>query len=207
MSDDRARFGFALLCALLMVAIGMGAVWEIARFRRSVREESAKAAIGEAAADAGGLVSTRQLRLRLLSAALWMAVLGALAYAVTVLWPLEGRSLQGKAQVSRFATVVGGALCLMLVAFALLVYDVIQVARQQRLQTARLHQSFADMARSEAARLHEMQRQKARGGASDSATGGVSGGQMEDAPPTDAAQSVPHDTPPDAHPNETPPKL
>ncbi len=165
MADARTRFGFALLCALLMVAIGMGAVWEIVRFRRSAPEEQRSAAAtpavqaARAASQQAAWVSTRQLRLRLLSAVLWMAVLGTLAYAVTALWPLEGRTLQGRAQASRFAWVVIAALGLMLVAFALLVYDVIQVARERRLQTARLHQSLADLARAEAERLRESQRE------------------------------------------------
>lgn len=164
MSDARARFGFALLCALLMVAIGMGAVWEIVRFRRSARNTAlagssggTDSTSGPGSIAAGSLVSTRQLRLRLISAVLWMAVLGTLAYAVTALWPLEGRTLQGRAQASRFAWVVITALGLMLAAFALLVYDVIQVARERRLQTARLHQSLADLARAEAERLREAQ--------------------------------------------------
>jgi hypothetical protein len=38
MSELTARYVFAMLCALGMLAIGVGAVLEVARFRRNARQ-------------------------------------------------------------------------------------------------------------------------------------------------------------------------
>jgi hypothetical protein len=54
--------------------------------------------------------------------------------------------------------VVGAALSLLLVAVALFIYDVIQLSRERRAQTARFYQGLAEMARNEAAQLHERKR-------------------------------------------------
>jgi hypothetical protein len=143
-----------------MFAIGIGAVLEIARFRRNARAAEAASSTGSTHGDAsavvpdGNIISLRQFRFRLLSALIWMIVLGSLCYATTALWP-DRSSPMALEQMRRFVTVVLAALSLLLVAFGLFIYDVIQLSRERRAQTARFHQGLADMARSEAAKLQQ----------------------------------------------------
>jgi hypothetical protein len=166
MSELTARYLFAALCALGMLAIGVGAVLEIARFRRNARQADLTSGDNPATNNlaplmpTGNVISLRQFRFRLLSAVIWMIVLGTLCYSITALWP-ERSSPQALQQVQRFVTVVGASLSLLLVAFALFVYDVIQLSRERRAQTARFYQGLAELARNEAAQLQERQRLQA----------------------------------------------
>ncbi|HEX8237886.1 MAG TPA: hypothetical protein VF600_18240 [Abditibacteriaceae bacterium] len=167
MSESTARYLFAMLCALGMLAIGVGAVLEITRFRRNARVANVASSQGDSAdtgnvplVPSGNVISLRQFRFRLLSAVIWMIVLGTLCYAITALWP-ERSSPQTLEQARRFLTAVCAALSLLLVAFALFIYDVIQLSRERRAQTARFYQGLAEMARTEAAQLQERQRLQA----------------------------------------------
>jgi hypothetical protein len=140
MSAFTARHGFALLCALGMVIIGVGALLEASRFRRGA-----------------SVISPRQFRLRMLSAALWIAILAALFCAVVLLWP-QGRSpAELREQATTFLMVVGGAFSLILVNLVLFAYDLWQLARERRAQEARLNREFTALANAEVTRL---QRQK-----------------------------------------------
>jgi hypothetical protein len=157
MSELTARYVFALLCGVGMIAIGMGTVLEIARFRRNAR--SAAASTSAASDDnplvpGGNIISLRQFRFRLLSAVIWMIVLATLCYATTALWP-DRTSPQALEQVRRFGTVVIAALSLLMIAVVLFIYDVVQLSRERRAQTARFHKGLADMARNEAAQLQQ----------------------------------------------------
>lgn len=160
MSELTTRYVFALLCGLGMLAIGIGAVLEIARFRRNARAADSASSTGSsdggafAAVPGGNIISLRQFRFRLLSAVVWMIVLGALCYATTALWP-DRSSPQALEQMRRFVTVVLAALSLLLVAVVLFIYDVIQLSRERRAQTARFYKGLADMARDEAAQLQK----------------------------------------------------
>lgn len=173
MSESTTRYGFALLCALGMVAILFGTVLEIARFRRHARQAArlvssnaiasngiaGDSIVGDAIGNAS-LISPRQFRLRLISAALWMLILGALFYAVTKLWPARHTStptLEEIDQARRFAMTLICAFMGMFVAFGLLVWDMMQLARERQAQTARFHQGLAELARTEAARLETRQ--------------------------------------------------
>jgi hypothetical protein len=186
MSESTTRYIYALLCGLGMVAIGIGAVLEIARFRRNARQAS-----GSTVADVdtsgnpvvvpgGNIISLRQFRFRLVSAVIWMIVLGTLSYAITALWP-ERTSPLAREQVRHFLTVVGAALSLLLVAVALFIYDVIQLSRERRAQTARFYHGLAEMARHEAAQLQERKRLQ------------ESSVQSMEASPVDAAGTPPPD--------------
>ena len=166
MSESTTRYIYALLCGLGMVAIGIGAVLEIARFRRNARQAS-----GSTVADVdtsgnpvvvpgGNIISLRQFRFRLVSAVIWMIMLGTLSYAITALWP-ERTSPLAREQVRHFLTVVGAALSLLLVAVALFIYDVIQLSRERRAQTTRFYSGLAEMARNEAAQLKERKKLEA----------------------------------------------
>jgi hypothetical protein len=69
---------------------------------------------------------------------------------------VAGRSSpQALEQMRQFRHGVLAALSLLLVAFGLFIYDVIQLSRERRAQTARFYQGLADMARNEAAQLQQ----------------------------------------------------
>jgi hypothetical protein len=89
-----------------------------------------------------------------------MIVLGTLCYATTALWP-DRSSPQALEQMRRFVTVVLAALSLLLVAFVLFIYDVIQLSRERRAQTTRFYSGLAEMARNEAAQLKERKKLEA----------------------------------------------
>ena len=206
MSESTTRFGFALLCALGMLAIGLAAILEIVRFRRNASRANAVAraktssgvsnsaggmnAFGASepgASVVGNLVSPRQFRLRLFSAALWMLILGALYYAVTVQWPVRRGAIATAAEIEqarRFAMTLLCAFAGMFVGFGLLAWDMIQLARERQTQTARLQQDRADLARSEAARIQNFLEQNA---VSPNASPGVA---SQNASPGGAAQAA-----------------
>jgi hypothetical protein len=138
MFNFTARHAFALLCVLGIVAIGVGAVLEANRFRHGA-----------------SVISARQFRLRMLSAVLWIAVLAALFYAVVMLWPQPGNTVEAREQAANFLLVIGGAFSLILVNLVLFAYDLWQLAREREAQRVRFNQEFTDMARAEVARLQK----------------------------------------------------
>jgi len=136
-----SRVAFALACVLGIVLIAVGAGLEINRYNRG-----------------GGLVSRQQFRLRLISAATWIASLATFFWAVTWLWP-DAAPVRGAvsplalAQAKRFMLVVLGALALVIIALFLLVVDVWQTGLTRRLIQARAQASRAALAREEIAKL------------------------------------------------------
>jgi hypothetical protein len=66
---SNSRLVFAVLCAAGVLAICAGAALEIGRWRR------------------GEILSSRQFRARMVSAAIWITILMTNLYAVTALWP------------------------------------------------------------------------------------------------------------------------
>ena len=143
MFDFTTRHAFALLCALGIIAIGVGAVLEATRFRRGA-----------------SVISARQFRLRMLSAALWLVVLGALFYAVVMLWPQPGNTVEAREQAANFLLVIGGAFSLILVNLVLFAYDLWQLAREREAHRAQFDQEFAAMASAEVARLQKQKMNK-----------------------------------------------
>ncbi|HEX8550235.1 MAG TPA: hypothetical protein VF681_01640 [Abditibacteriaceae bacterium] len=129
------RLWFALLCALGVVAITIAAVLEIARFRR------------------GAALSKRQFRARMVSAAIWILILGANFYAVTALWP-EAKYLspgkltpESKQQARLFLAVIGGSFCLIFVALGLFLFDVWQLSRERQALRDKFARELAALAR------------------------------------------------------------
>ena len=123
MNDQLTRYVFAALCGVFFLAIGSAAAWEWNRFRG-----------GQSA------LSGRHLRWRLLSATVWLLVLGSFAYASLVLWPHSPRDLLA---MRRFALVTAGALLLMMVAFALMAFDIfwtVQIGRRTSVKRAQMSQ-------------------------------------------------------------------
>ncbi len=113
-----AKSGFALLCLLGVIAIGTGAVLEINRMRR---KES--------------IIGVNQFRLRLLSAVVWMIILGSTGYALLYLWPEKGDT----PAALRFLSVVSGIILLLVIGFVLLMYDLWRVSLQHRQQQAQFN--------------------------------------------------------------------
>lgn len=126
------RAGFALLCFLGMIAISVGACLEVVRARR-----------GES------LVSPRQLRWRMMSAVIWLIVLGSLGYAVLFLWPVSGNLKQAR----QFISVITGAFMLLGIALLLLLYDVWQVNQERQQHELRFNRQLTELARVEAERM------------------------------------------------------
>ncbi len=127
MNDQITRYVFAALCGVFFLAIGGAALWEWNRFAR-----------GQSA------LSRRHLRWRMLSAAVWLLVLGSFAYASLVLWPHSApRSALHNEEVRRFGVVTLGAMALMLVAFALMAFDIfwtVQIGRRTAAKRAQVSQ-------------------------------------------------------------------
>jgi len=124
MSIPLLRLIFALLCGVGFCAIGGGAVWEWNRF-----------ANGQSA------LSPRHLRWRLLSALVWLVVLGTFIYATLALWPQNAAQ---KELAKRFVLVSGGALVLMMLAFVLMAVDIfwtVQVGRRSSLRRSQMSQA------------------------------------------------------------------
>lgn len=192
MSESTTRYGFALLCALGMLAIGLGAVLEIARFRRHAAHANSFALNGVSSAtpsatSGGNLLSLRQFRLRLFSAVLWMMILGALYYAVTVQWPVRHGPIPTSAEIEqarRFAMTLICAFAGMFVGFGLLTWDMIQLGRERQAQSARFQAGLADLARREAERIQTIQAQNRASPASSKAS------PTDQASPTDADAST-----------------
>jgi len=124
MSIPLLRLIFAALCGVGFCAIGGAAVWEWNRF-----------ANGQSA------LSPRHFRWRLLSAAVWLVVLGTFAYATLALWPQNAAQT---ALARRFLLVSSGALVLMVFAFVLMAVDIfwtVQVGRRNQLRRSQISQA------------------------------------------------------------------
>lgn len=123
MNVQTTRYLFAALCGVFFLVIAGAAAWEWNRFAR-----------GQSA------LSKRHLRWRLLSAFVWLLVLGSFAYTCAFLWP---QSPQDKPAVYRAALVMAGATLLMLVGFGLMTFDIlwtVQIGRRSAIKRAQLSQ-------------------------------------------------------------------
>jgi len=125
---------FALLCLLGIIAIVVAVVLEIRRVRR-----------GES------VITIGQFRLRLLSALVWMILLGSTSYAILVLWPQPGNQLQAQ----RFVSVVSGVVLLLIIGLLLMAYDLWQFSVQRRIREAEFNRELAKMAQTEIQRVQE----------------------------------------------------
>ena len=137
---------FATLCVVGMLVIAYGAALEFSRQRRG-----------------GGLVSPRQFRVRMVSAAVWLVILTGNLYAVTLLWP-EARYLasgsltpESKEQARTFLRVVGGSFSLVFVALALFFIDMRHSARERHELELRHESELAAIASDAAERLRRHQ--------------------------------------------------
>lgn len=123
MNDQLTRYAFAALCGIFFLAIGSAAAWEWNRFRQ-----------GQSA------LSLRHLRWRLLSATVWLLVLGSFAFSSVWLWPHSPHDVPA---MRRFAVVTAGALLLMMVAFALMAFDIfwtVQIGRRSAVKRTQMSQ-------------------------------------------------------------------
>lgn len=146
------RLIFAVLCVLSALAIVVVALLEIGRARR-----------GES------LLAPWHLRLRLITALIWIIALISLAIAVTTQWPPPYPT---KNQQLQFVALVNGVV--MLVALGLLLaggdYWVFWRKRRriEQAQTLRFAEELRAMAESETARLRAEQRPQSNGASRDS---------------------------------------
>lgn len=120
MNWSSSRGVFAILCLVGFIVILFGAWWEVARVRRLAPEDEAFA-------------MSRQLKLRLMSAAIWLIIIAANFYAVVWLWPTAApHTPLLKSQAKHFATVVLGGFALLIPAFILLFSDLMNTSRARR---------------------------------------------------------------------------
>lgn len=145
MNVQITRYLFAALCGVFFFVIAGAAAWEWNRFAR-----------GESA------LSKRHLRWRLLSAFVWLLVLGSFAYTCAFLWP---HSAQNKAEIYRAAVVMAGATLLMLVGFGLMSFDIFWTVQIGRKGAAKRAQISHDTLQRE---LERAQRDRGRQGGSGS---------------------------------------
>jgi len=135
MSTPTAKIAFAVLCLLGILAVGIGALLEISRKRQG-----------------NTVVTPVQFKLRMISAVIWMIVLGSLFYAVVFLWPQRGLGMETERQARQFLSVVSGSFLLIAVALGLLVYDLWRLAREGRVHEARFNQQLIALAHAEVER-------------------------------------------------------
>lgn len=122
MDAQISRFVFAALCGVFFCAIAGVATWEWNRFQS-----------GQSA------LSPRHFRWRMLSALVWLFVLGSFVYAMLALWPqnLTQHSPAQTIMAKRFAFVLLGSTVLMLLGFVFMAVDVfwtVQVGRRSALR-------------------------------------------------------------------------
>ena len=138
MNNATPRLIYAALCALGFCGILFGAWWEVARFRRLNDKRDSMPG---------------QLRLRLISAVLWLFIFGAQVYAVLFLWPdATPRTPLYKAQARELAIVMGGAFALLFPALVLLFIDFMHTARERRAHTLKFHQEMSEILRQQTER-------------------------------------------------------
>jgi hypothetical protein len=126
--DGNAKNVFALMCLLGIIAVAVAAVLEIRRVRR-----------GES------VVTPLQFRLRMVSALIWVLVLGSTSYAILQLWPAP----KDQDQAKRFISVISGVVLLLIIALLLMVYDLRLFALQRRRREAEFNQELAALAQAE----------------------------------------------------------
>jgi hypothetical protein len=120
MNWSSSRGVFAILCLVGFIVILFGAWWEVARVRRLAPEDEAFA-------------MSRQLKLRLMSAAIWLIIIAANFYAVVWLWPTAApHTPLLKSQARLFAGVLLGGFLLLIPAFILLFSDLMNTSRARR---------------------------------------------------------------------------
>ncbi len=130
MNNFNSRAVFAALCAIGFFAILCGAWWEISRVNSGRHGDD--------------VPMSRQLKLRLFSAFVWMLIFAANFYAVVWLWPHAApHTPLLKTQARRFLSVIGGAFCLLLPALGLLLIDLRQTARERQIQSEKRQREFA----------------------------------------------------------------
>ncbi len=104
------------------------------------------------------VLSRRQSRWRIISAGLWMVILGSLAYASFFLWPETGAP---KAAQFRFYRLVLGSMALMLPALILLVLDVRFTLLAQKLSRRKFEANLEEITRLEIEKMKNSKRDTA----------------------------------------------
>lgn len=130
--ENLVRLIFIALCVMGVFLIGVSALFE---FGRAQRGES--------------LLSPRHFRWRMISAVLWILVLGSFAFATLFLWPRgPGDILMGK----RFGAVIAGATLLLIIACATNLYDVVMTLQERGKHQVEFLRDLESLAREEAER-------------------------------------------------------
>ena len=134
---SRGQLVFGIICVLALLAIICGALYEIGRVRR----ESSSGNI---------VISPSQFRLRLLSAAVWFIALATLAYCATFGLPVRENGVVVRGLVlKQWLALTGGAFLLVIIALALLAYDIWRVRARSRVQESRFQQQLEQLAQRE----------------------------------------------------------
>ena len=137
MSSQTLRLLFSGLCAAGFAAILVGLLFEIGRMKRGT-----------------SVLPPRQARWRVFSGFLWLLVLGSLEYANVKLWPFDvPNRVLAKSLASRYVSVVGGALMLLMVALFIMAFDVYLTLKGAQLQRQKLEREAGEVARAEIERI------------------------------------------------------
>ena len=149
MNSDSIRYIFAAICAGAVVALCAGAIFEWGRFKRGVSP-----------------LSTRHFRWRMVSAVLWLVILGAFGYSTLFLWPSNALSLSGAqlspadlVQMRRFTALVSGAVVLLMVALLIMSFDFYFTLLAQKRLSAQFGRERAQLAREEIERTTKREQQ------------------------------------------------
>lgn len=143
MNDSTPRVVFAVLCLAGLIAILCGAFLEVGRQQRSPT------------------ISSRHFRWRMVSALVWVVLLGSLGYSTLFLWPVTQPGVApAPVAVKRFGLVLTACMSLMLVAFVLMFFDFYLTAKTRQVQNARRQLEMAEIARLEIERAQNRANEK-----------------------------------------------
>lgn len=139
MADPVAKNIFAITCLIGVVAVATVAILEINRMRRG-----------------DSLITVRQFRLRMISAVIWMVLLGSTAYALLFLWPARGDLDAGR----HFLRVMLGVISLLVIALVLFIVDLLQLRSERRQYELQFQEQLTSLAQEEIQRAQSQAAQR-----------------------------------------------
>jgi hypothetical protein len=88
----------------------------------------------------------------MLSALVWMVMLGSLAFTTVFAWPTAGDQIAAR----RFLSLVSGSMLLLMIGLFLLMYDLWLVSRSRRVQERQFQQQLDLLAQQEIERASQI---------------------------------------------------
>jgi apolipoprotein N-acyltransferase len=138
--DNLIRLIFVALCTAGLFSIGFSALFELSKVRRGT-----------------SMLSPLHFRWRMVSVVLWMFVFGSFAFATLFLWP---QNAQDRITGQRFASVIAGAITLMLIALLITVFDVFLTFQERGKHQVEFLRNLEALAHEETKRAQQLKNEK-----------------------------------------------